>query len=135
MHYFAYPAHNPHWSSPTLHAQVDPKPTAPKPAPKQPQIQFPPVDIEQLHSSAAKFQEIMKEASLLVDKIVNSPEFAYQLMNEAQQSNKEKVEALIISTGIQVKVHTKYSPTGIHIELDSSENAGGCCKLNMGLLW
>lgn len=131
MHYYAYPAHLHPWPAPQIYAPAEPA-TSPS---GTPQVQFPPVDTKRLHSSAEKFQEIMREASLLVDKIVKSPDFAYQLMNEAQQSNKVKVEQLIASTGIRVKVHTKYSPTGIHIELDSSENEGGCCKLNMGLLW
>lgn len=99
------------------------------------QNQFPPVNTKKLHSSAEKIQEIMREARLLIDKIVNSPDFSSELMNAAQLSDKKKVEELIFSTGVMIKVHTIFTPTGIQIEFDSSETRGGCCKLNMGLLW
>ena len=99
------------------------------------QNQFPPVDTRQLHSSAEKFQEIMREARLLIDKIVNTPSFAAELMDAAQQSNQKKVEELIASTGVTIKVETTFSPTGIQLEFNNSEMGAGCCKLDISLLW
>lgn len=134
MHYLSYP----YLVNPYTHPKGQPVNGHQSPHQNgrfQAQNQFPPVDTRHLYTSAQGFQELMREAGLLVNEIVNSPEFAYELMNEAQQSNKKKVEALIASTGVTVKVNTKYTPTGIHIEFDSSKNEGGCCKLNMGLLW
>lgn len=100
-----------------------------------PQNQFPPVDTKQLHSSAERFQVVMREARLLIDKIVSTPSFAHELMNAAQQSNQQRVDDLIASTGVSIRVKTTYSPTGIQIQLDSSEPGEGCCKLEMNLLW
>ena len=97
--------------------------------------QFPPIDTKRLHSSAEKFLEIMGEARLLIDKIVSTPEFATELMDAAQLSNQKRVEELIASTGVKVKVETTYTPSGIQIEFDNSELGGGCCKLEIGLLW
>lgn len=77
----------------------------------------------------------MQQANLLIEKIANSDEFAHQLMHEAQLSNTEKVEELILSTGITLKVKTSFTPTGIRIELDNAEKQGGCCKLLMALRW
>lgn len=96
---------------------------------------FPPVDTARLHVSAQRFKELMQQANLLIEKIANSDEFAHQLMHEAQLSNTKKVEELIISAGITLKVNTSFTPTGIRIELDNSENQGGCCKLLMSLHW
>ena len=77
----------------------------------------------------------MGEARLLIDKIVSTPEFATELMDAAQLSNQKRVEELIASTGVKVKVETTYTPSGIQIEFDNSELGGGCCKLEIGLLW
>lgn len=77
----------------------------------------------------------MKEAHKLVDKINTSKEFAHELMHEAQLSNAKKVDELIKSTGITIKVETSFTPTGIHIKLDNSEVQGRCCQLAMLLHW
>ncbi len=77
----------------------------------------------------------MKEANKLVEKISTSKEFAYELMNEAQLSNADKVEELIKSTGITLKVETSFTPTGIRIKLDNAEIPGRCCQLAMLLHW
>lgn len=77
----------------------------------------------------------MKEADKLVNKIGNSKAFAYELMNEAQQSNTKKVEKLILSTGILLKVETSYTPTGIRIKFNNADIPGRCCQLVMVLHW
>ncbi|MBO0586855.1 hypothetical protein I2484_06030 [Sporosarcina sp. E16_8] len=77
----------------------------------------------------------MKQADLLAGKIVNSKEFAHELMEAAQLSNTKKVEDLIVSTGITLKIKTYFSPTGIRIELNNDESAGDCCHLLMTLKW
>ena len=99
------------------------------------QTQFPPVNTKQLHSSAENFQVIMREARLLIDKIVSTPSFAFELMDAAQLSNQKKVDELIVSTGITIKAETTFSPTGIQIEFDNSKMGAGCCKLDLSLLW
>jgi hypothetical protein len=116
VYYSSLPSH------PQTQAAVDPSP-------------FPPVDPKLLNISAHKFQELMKQAFKLVEKISTSQEFAYELMNEAQLSNAAKVEELIKSTGITMKVETTFTPTGIRIKLDNSELQGRCCQLAMLLHW
>lgn len=96
---------------------------------------FPPVSIERLNTSAHNFQKLMRQADLLISKIVTSNEFAFELMEAAQLSNQKKVEKLILSTGISLKLETNYTPTGILIDLDNSEDGGGCCNLLMSLKW
>ncbi len=77
----------------------------------------------------------MRQANKLVEKISTSKEFAYELMNEAQLSNAAKVEELIKSTGITMKVEISFTPTGIQIKLDNAEIQGRCCQLVMLLHW
>ena len=96
---------------------------------------FPPVNTDLFHSSAHKVKELTKQLGLLVGKIVNSPEFAYELMNAAQQSNKDEVDQLIKSIGITSKVKTRYNPTGIQVDFDNSELGGSCCHLSVSLHW
>ena len=125
--FFAYPYY-PHWEAynPTR---------LQSPLSLELQSQFPPIDTKRLHSSAEKFQEIMQDARLLIDRIVSTPSFAAELMDAAQLSNKKRVEELIISTGVRVKVETTFNPSGIQIKFNNSELDGGCCKLEIGLLW
>lgn len=97
--------------------------------------QYPPVDTQQLDKSVRKFQDLMKQANLLLAKLAEDPVFAKELMSEAQQSNSEKVNEMIESTGITIDVKTSFTPTGIRIILNNSEIAGQCCDLLIALRW
>ena len=103
--------------------------------PLQIQHSFPPVNTDKLYVSAERFQALIKEARLLTEKIINDPEFAHELMNAAQLSDQDKVDNLIMSTGISIKANAYFSPSGIQIEFDSTEQGESCCKLDMRLTW
>lgn len=103
--------------------------------PFRPQNQFPSINTKMLNTSAKRFNEVMKQANLLINKITNSPTFAYKLMEAAQLSNKKKVKELITSAGITIKFKTKFNPSGISIELSNSETEDGCCNLHIALPW
>ncbi|MGE7091520.1 hypothetical protein ACQKII_08645 [Lysinibacillus sp. NPDC048646] len=129
--YFVYSNHYPPWimsnhspSSPFLgYLAMPTNPTNTSP--------FPPVDTHKLKSSAKRIQTIMQQAQLLTDKIDGSEQFAHDLMNAAQLSNKTEVDTLIASTGITIKFETKYSPDNIRILFTES----GCCRLTLILNW
>ena len=101
----------------------------------RPQRQYPDVNIQEFSMSTHKFQILMRQADLLVDKLGNDPEFAKQLMSAAQQSNKSKVNEMILSTGITINVKTAFTPTGIRITLNNAGFEGDCCNLQIGLNW
>lgn len=105
----------------------------PNPSPQE--DVFPPVDTKTLHTSAKKMADLTKQANYLIDKIIEAPKFANELMNAAQLSNKNKVHDLIQSTGITSKINTHYTPSGIRIEFDNSDKNDSCCRLNMSLHW
>lgn len=92
---------------------------------------FPPVDTHKLKTSAKSIQTIFQQAHLLTNKIAESDQFAHDLMNAAQLSNKAKVDQLIVSTGITIKFETKFTPDGIQIRFMESD----CCGLTMILDW
>ncbi len=96
---------------------------------------FPPVNTQRLHASAGKMLEVIKQSQLLINMIVDSPDFARNLMGAAQLSNHQKVDELIQSAGITSKVTTKFTPSGIHIELDNAETLGEFGKLQITLRW
>ncbi len=92
---------------------------------------FPSVNTNKLKISAQRVKGIMQQAQLLTDKIDGSEQFAHDLMDAAQKSNKSEVEKLIISTGITMKFETNYTPDNIRIVFTDSE----CCKLTLVLSW
>ncbi len=99
------------------------------------QSQFPPVNIQGLDDSVKRFRKLMRQADLLIDKLAEDREFATELASAAQQSNHERVNELILSTGITIDVKTTFTPTAIRIILDNSEVEGGCCDLLIALRW
>lgn len=104
--------------------------------PFQPQRrQYPDVDTQQLEESAHKFQQLIQQADLLVNKLAESKEFSHELMSAAQKSDEKKVNELIKSTGITIKVKTSFTPTGIQIILENSKMGGDCCDLLIALRW
>ncbi|MFE3574527.1 hypothetical protein [Lysinibacillus sp. NPDC059133] len=129
--YFVYPNYYPAWvmanqptiQHPSSHLAMPTTPTNRSP--------FPIVNTKKLKTSAKRTKVIMQQAQLLTDKIDESEQFAHDLMNAAQQSNKTEVEKLIASTGITIKFETTYTPDGIRIIFTDSS----CCKLTLILNW
>lgn len=100
-----------------------------------PNRQFPEVDPTLFEQSAKSMQVLMKEASLVLNKLAQSKDFASKVMYAAQQSNMNEVNKLIKSTGIKSKVKTSFNPDGIHLNLSSSIGGAECCQLTVSLRW
>ena len=128
--YYIYPNHYPVQSMPYYAALPLPRQIAMRPNGTS-GSSFPPVDTNKLEASVKQMQKIMQQARLLVDKIATSDQFANNLMNAAQQSNKATVEQLIKSVGITIEFKTKYTPDGIQIILIEKD----CCSLTLLLDW
>ena len=124
MYYYYYPYYYPYIPAPSQPWSLTGSPR-----------QFPAVDTQQFDTSIHKFQMLMRQANLLINKLADDPEFAKELMGAAQQSNENKVNELIKSTGVTINVKTSFTPTGIRIILNNSELAGGCCNLLVWLRW
>ncbi|WP_054768281.1 hypothetical protein [Lysinibacillus parviboronicapiens] len=129
--YFVYANHYPSWVMPN-YPTPSPFPRhlamPTNPANNSP---FPPVDTHKLVASAKRVQTIIRQAQLLTDKINESQQFAHNLMNAAQLSNKTEVDKLIASTGITIKFDTKYTPDNLRVLFTESD----CCGLTLNLHW
>ncbi len=96
---------------------------------------FPAVDPDLLYESANQSNKLMKEASMVLDKLASSKEFGARLMDVAQHSNNEEVERLIHSVGITSDVAITYNPDGLQLEFKSKVKEIDCCKLVVSLRW
>lgn len=96
---------------------------------------YPPVDPELLYESANQSNKLMKEASMVLDKLASSKEFGARLMDVAQQSNTKEVERLIHSVGITSDVEITYNPDGLELMFKSKVKNLDCCKLSISLRW
>jgi len=112
--------------------ELAPQNPNPQPTNRSP---FPPVNPDLLYESAKESNKLMKEASMVLDKLASSKEFDAQLMDVAQRSNKEEVERLIRSIGITSVVAIHYKPDGLQLEFSSKVKEVDCCKLNVSLRW
>lgn len=101
----------------------------------KPSRQYPEVDSTILEQSAKSMKNVMKEASIVLNKLADSKSFANKVMAAAQQSNITEVEHLIQSTGIKSKVKTSFNPDGIMLKLSSSFDNVECCHLTITLRW
>ncbi|ASK61822.1 hypothetical protein CFK37_06450 [Virgibacillus phasianinus] len=103
--------------------------------PYQPRPEYPETDAALFHQSAGAFKQLVKEATIILNRLSGSEEFAYKVMDAAQQNDSKKVEELIKSTGVSVDFQTSYNPDGINIILISKVENIECCKLEMAIRW
>lgn len=96
---------------------------------------YPTVDPELLYESANQSNKLMKEASMVLDRLASSKEFGARLMDVAQHSNTAEVERLIHSVGITSDVDITYNPNGLELEFKSKVKDLDCCKLSISLRW
>ncbi|WP_273124682.1 hypothetical protein ACNRWW_11635 [Metabacillus sp. HB246100] len=96
---------------------------------------LPEVDSTLFEKSATKMNLLMKDASLILNKLSSSKEFANKIMYEAQQSNTQEVQRLLKSTGIQSNVDVNYNPDGITLKFSSMIGTTECCHLTVALRW
>lgn len=97
--------------------------------------QFPQVDSTFFEQSAKSMQTLMKDASIVLNKLAESKPFANKIMSAAQHSKMTEVEKLIKSTGIKSKVDTSFNPDGINMKLSSTVGDTDCCHLTIALRW
>ncbi|MDZ5472091.1 hypothetical protein SM124_10060 [Bacillus sp. 31A1R] len=97
--------------------------------------QFPSVNPTQFISSAKQMELIMKDASLLLQRMSSSREFSSELMSAAQESKMEKVTSMIKSTGVQTMPEISYTPDGLKLIFTSKTNNIDCCHLTLSLRW
>ncbi|SES64699.1 hypothetical protein SAMN05421676_10154 [Salinibacillus kushneri] len=96
---------------------------------------FPEVDTDLFTESAQTFQVLMQDAEKIIEKIANSKDFAFHVMDAAQKSEHDKVKNLINSLDISHQAEVDYNPDNIRITLLAQTQNMDCCKLIMALHW
>lgn len=90
----------------------------------------------QLFMTSAKYmQSLMKDASVLLERMADSKEFAKQLMSNAQESKQKLVENQIKHTGIQNIPVVSYTPDGLRLVFSRDIDTMNCCNLTLTVRW
>lgn len=90
----------------------------------------------QLFMTSAKYmQSLMKDASVLLERMADSKEFAKQLMSNAQESKQKLVEDQIKHTGIQNVPIVSYTPDGLKLVFSKDIDTINCCNLTLTVRW
>lgn len=97
--------------------------------------QLPDVNPSIFMESAHHMQNIMKAARDLLEKMASSRKFSLDLMNAAQKSDQQTVNALIKGTGIQIIPVATYTPDGLKLQFQSPSDSSDCCGLTLTLRW
>jgi uncharacterized protein YicC (UPF0701 family) len=97
--------------------------------------QYPEIDPNLLYQSANESKKLMKEASIVLNKLSESKEFDAELMYAAQASDIEEVRRLIHSIGVTSQVDVQYNPDGLRLEFTSQVANMDCCRLFIALRW
>ncbi|WP_017753465.1 hypothetical protein [Calidifontibacillus oryziterrae] len=96
---------------------------------------YPEVDVTMFSESAIAFKTLLQEASVILNHLADSKEFAKKVMEAAQTSNIKEVDRLILSTGIKSNFKTTFNPDGLHLHLWSEVEGTECCKLDLAIRW
>lgn len=102
-----------------------------------PRYPYPPVDTKIFEKSVKSIQLLMKQGSILLDRL-GDVLFAANIMSAAQQGKQAQVDELIKSIGLKVPVSTHYTPSGVIFTLTTaaSPNApASCCTLTVSMKW
>ncbi|WP_139187797.1 hypothetical protein [Bacillus tuaregi] len=94
-----------------------------------------PVDPTILYQSANQTKTLMKEGSMVLNKLADSKEFDKKLMSAAQISDTEEVKRLIQSIGITSDIDINFNPDGLRLEFKSKAEHTECCRLLISLRW
>ncbi len=96
---------------------------------------YPQVDPTLFITSAKHMQIIMKDASILLDRMASSRQFAFDLMTAAQNSEQAKVNQMLKNTGIQTTPKISFNPDGLILNFSSVAEDLDCCHLTLSLRW
>lgn len=136
MHPYYYYYRNAPRNIPPNQYYVSPGPQNPPNYPYYvPYRSFPPVDTKLFIKSAKCIQNLMTSANIIVNKFASSPQFSVDIMTAAQFSNKKEVEKLIHSLGLKDEPTVMYTPDGITIQFDTSENNYDVCHMSLKIRW
>ena len=96
---------------------------------------YPPVETKTFMSSSDKTLVLLDNAKTVLEKIKSDKDFAFQLMNAAQNSNNQEVHKLIASTGLKVQPVVSFNPDGMRLVFDQKLGEVDCCHVIVIVRW
>ncbi|MGV2620013.1 hypothetical protein QRD89_08810 [Halobacillus sp. ACCC02827] len=96
---------------------------------------FPEVDSSLFRQSAKAAKQMMNGAEKVMERVEASKEFADELMEAAQRSNRPKVEQMIKEAGAVGDFDFDYNPERIKIQWKGTAGGVDCCKMTVMLRW
>ncbi|MZQ82568.1 hypothetical protein GQF01_10645 [Paenibacillus sp. 5J-6] len=95
---------------------------------------YPTVDSKILSNSIVSSNHLLKDASLLTQKLAE-PAIARELMTHAQQGNQKEVDRIVHSFGCKSMIVTSYSPSSVKFTIEPGANDIPCCEVTLLLKW
>jgi hypothetical protein len=98
---------------------------------------YPPVDTKIFEQSIKTFRVLMRQGSMLLDRL-SDVGFARKIMNAAQQGKHAEVDSLIKSIGLTIPVGTRFTPSGVAFILTTpatQAQPADCCTLSINMKW
>lgn len=86
-------------------------------------------------TSAKYMQSLMKDASVLLERMADSREFARKLMSAAQESKQQLVNDQIKNTGIQNIPNVSFTPDGLKLTFSTNVDSVNCRNLTLSIRW
>ncbi|MBM7704627.1 hypothetical protein [Metabacillus iocasae] len=77
----------------------------------------------------------LADVSLFVEKMNGQKDLPYKMKEAAQQSNKNEVQRLIKSTGVQSDVDVSFNPDNIRILFLFNRDDFDCCHITLAIKW
>ncbi|MFC4558424.1 hypothetical protein ACFO3D_09385 [Virgibacillus kekensis] len=97
--------------------------------------QYPETDPQLFVQSAQEFKSLLTDASEILDELAESEDFAKKIMSAAQKNNKQEVQHLIDSIGVDSDVKIDYNPDNLNLKMSSQVEDTECCQLEMAIRW
>ncbi|MBP1964790.1 hypothetical protein [Paenibacillus aceris] len=95
---------------------------------------YPAIDSKILSQSLTASQHLLKDASLVIQKLAD-PAISHELMKYAQQGNQKEVDRIIHSFGSKSLIVTSYSPSAVKFAIDPHTDGMPCCEVTLMLKW
>ena len=97
--------------------------------------QVPAINTSKFRSAANRTAAYLTEAINIVNRISNSQQLSYQIMNASEMNKIAEVNKLLLSTGIRIAPSIYYDPEGIRLVFTDKQSNPPCCEVGVVIRW
>ena len=102
---------------------------------RQQGVVLPPVQTAPLMSSATLTADLINDARIIADILAANENLVYQLIDAAQKSQTDQVNAIISNFPVKNRLRVTYTPGIIKLRLLPLDPKNTCCSIEMSLNW